>query len=78
MKLPEGLYDERFEHGYFEDADLWKRIEQLGLRLIRSSHVLAVHHEGTTNKYLGVLEKYMEINKKKFIEKWGSEPEWRG
>ena len=78
VKLPEVLYDERFEHGYYEDMDLWQRLRNLNLSLVRTGHILANHHQGTTNKHLGVLEKYMEINKKKYIEKWGELSKWTG
>lgn len=78
VKLPEGLYDPRYEHGYYEDTDLWYRFDQIGKPLPRSGHVLVHHGQGTTNKALGVLDKYMEANHKRFVEKWGKEPEWRG
>ncbi len=79
VKLPEGLYDERFEHGYYEDTDLWYRCDEIGIPLVRTGKVLVVHGQGTTNKHLGVLDKYMEINKKKFGEKWNTnEVRWRG
>jgi GT2 family glycosyltransferase len=78
VKLPEGLYDERYEHGYFEDMDLWYRCDELGIPLVRTGRVLVFHGQGTTNKTLGVLDKFMEINKQKFIDKWGKEGTWRG
>ena len=79
VKLPEGLYDERYEHGYYEDTDLWYRCDKLDIPLVRSGKVLVAHGQGTTNKYLGVLDKYMAENEKKFKEKWGvKEIKWRG
>lgn len=78
VRLSEGLYDERFVHGYYEDTDLWYRMDQLKLRLIRSGFVVMNHGQGTTNKYLGVLDKYMAENHDKFVAKWGEEPIWRG
>lgn len=78
VKLPEGLYDERYEHGYYEDTDLWKRLEQHNFVVARAGQVLITHGEGTTNKYLGVVDKYMEENRQKYIDKWNEEPTWRG
>lgn len=79
VRLEDGLYDERFEHGYYEDTDLWYRCDQLRIPLVRSGHVLVRHGQGTTNKFLGVFDKYMEENKQKFGEKWKTNKvRWRG
>lgn len=78
IKLPEGLFDQRYESGYFEDADLWKRCEPLGLKLLRTGDVLINHKEGTTQKALGTRDFYFEQNKQKYIEKWGEPPIWKG
>lgn len=78
VRLPEGLYDERFVHGYYEDADLWERLRRMDIPLVRSGKVQVFHGQGTTNKFLGVLDKYMEENRLRFIEKWGKENMWTG
>lgn len=78
IKLPEGLYDERYKQGYFEDTDLWRRCDQLEIKLIRSGWVLINHLEGTTQKALGNRDEIFEENKQRFIDKWGENPKWRG
>ncbi|WP_371364170.1 hypothetical protein SRRS_50070 [Sporomusa rhizae] len=70
-----GLFDEAFSPGNFEDDDYCLRIRKAGYRLVlcRDSFV---HHFGSVsfreqaNQYTSLLE----VNKRKFAQKWGLPP----
>lgn len=67
------FYDERFKVGYFEDDDLHRRMEQLGIKTKLIDYVV-VHHlngGGNTMKQLGEQENY-DKNKVIYDEKWSS------
>lgn len=63
--------DERFEKGYFEDDDLIKRLQNKNVTFIFQPNVIVQHLNGggLTMKQVGE-QKYFDINKKKFEEKW--------
>lgn len=67
-------YDERFEMGYFEDDDLIKRLQKEDVTIKKIDNFLLYHigGGGLTMKQIGE-EKYFELNKKKFEEKWNDE-----
>lgn len=67
-----GPMDEDFEMGYFEDDDYILRIREKGIPM-RSTPFVCVHHKdggGLTMKQVGE-QKYFDINKRRFEEKWG-------
>jgi len=61
-----GLFDEQYRFGMFEDADMWRRIQSAGLRLM-STRKCWVHHVG--NASWGRLYNHPEIydeNKRRY------------
>lgn len=66
------FYDERFRIGYWEDDDLIKRIEEMGIETQFIENVVFHHVNGggNTMKKMGEAEFYNE-NKGRFDEKWG-------
>ena len=72
-----GGLDERFTPGNFEDDDFCLRSQLAGYKTVIAPDVF-IHHYGSVsfkkngeNKYA----KRLEINKQKFIKKWGATPE---
>lgn len=67
------FYDERFEGGYWEDDDLHRRMEELGIssRLVDSVEVHHLHGGGNTMKQIGEQSHY-DDNLKRYDEKWSS------
>jgi GT2 family glycosyltransferase len=65
------FYDERYEGGYWEDDDLHRRMEQLGInsRLAESVLVSHLHGGGNTMKQLGEQYHY-DTNKEKYDQRW--------
>lgn len=67
-----GGYDERYTMGFWEDDDLIRRWDMVGIKY-KVSPFCTVYHQGgggLTMKQVGE-RKYFEENKKKFEEKWG-------
>jgi GT2 family glycosyltransferase len=67
-----GFYlDETFKMGYFEDDDLILRIKEQKISIIFEPSVVVDHLNGggLTMKQVGE-QKYFDINKQKFEEKW--------
>ena len=66
------FYDERFRIGYWEDDDLIKRLEEMGIETQYIEHVVFDHFGGggNTMKQMGEAHFYNE-NKGRFDEKWG-------
>ncbi len=72
-----GGLDERFSPGNYEDDDFCLRAQAAGFKTIVANDVF-IHHFGSKSFTADGIEKYQErllINKKIFIEKWGSAPE---
>jgi tetratricopeptide (TPR) repeat protein len=72
-----GGLDERFTPGNFEDDDFCLRSQIAGFKTVIASDIF-IHHYGSVsfkkngeNKYA----KRLEINKQKFVDKWGGTPE---
>ncbi len=64
-----GLLDEKFEMGYWEDRDYWKRMEREDYLLMKAG---TIRHVGNASSgKLDNLHEYFERNKQYFIEKWG-------
>lgn len=66
------FYDERFETGYWEDDDLIKRIQEMGIGTRNIESVVFDHigGGGNTMKQMGE-QHFYDLNKQKFEEKWG-------
>jgi O-antigen biosynthesis protein len=69
-----GGFDNRFKPAYYEDTDLCFSLREIGYKVIFQPKSVVMHYEGATSgtdTFTGV-KKYQEINKLKFVEKWGS------
>lgn len=72
-----GGLDERFTPGNFEDDDFCLRAQLAGYKTIIVKDVF-IHHFGSVSFTADGKEKYLkrlDINKQKFIDKWGADPE---
>lgn len=72
-----GGLDEIFSPGNFEDDDFCLRAQLAGFKTVIAKDVF-IHHYGSKSFKADGEQKYAErldINKKKFIEKWGATPE---
>ena len=67
------FYDERFEGGYWEDDDLHRRLEEMGVEsiYIESVAVLHLNGGGNTMKQIGEQE-HFDANKSRFEDKWSN------
>ena len=69
-----GLYDEGFEHGGYEDIDLFLRWKKAGKRLLMTPKVPYWHEEGATRfseQERGTQNNVEPKNRQYFKEKWG-------
>lgn len=64
-----GLFDERFFPGNFEDDDYSIRMRKLGYKLMLCKDTF-IYHYGSKSFYNTNYLKLLDINKKKFEEKW--------
>lgn len=66
-----GLYDERFEGGYFEDDDYIRRLEWADVPIKLATSVFVEHLDGggLTMKHIGEQE-HFDANQARFKEKW--------
>ncbi len=78
MLMPRELYDEAggfdgaWDPAYYEDVDLCLKIERLGKRTYYCHDALVVHIENGTSSDPGLrLNDVVEVNRDKFIERWG-------
>jgi GT2 family glycosyltransferase len=72
-----GGLDERYSPGNFEDDDFCLRVQMAGYKTVIATDVF-IHHYGSVSFKAEGDEKYakrIEINKQKFISKWGADPE---
>lgn len=72
-----GLLDERFSPGHYEDDDYCYRARAAGFRLMIAADVF-VHHHGSASFHLTEqqeLERLVALNKYKFMQKWGIDPQ---
>ncbi len=72
-----GGLDERFSPGNFEDDDFCLRAQLAGFKTVIANDVFIHHYGSKSFKANGVQEyqKRLNINRQKFIEKWGADPE---
>lgn len=66
-------FDERFVPFNFEDTDYWVRIEKAGLKLYKVP--LAIWHKEGDTIHKMEYERVGSENHKKFISKWGFDPQ---
>jgi O-antigen biosynthesis protein len=65
-------FDPKFEPGYYEDADLCFKIISLGLFIYYCPQSVVHHIENaTTSAFRDELEYVKELNRKKFLYRWG-------
>jgi GT2 family glycosyltransferase/glycosyltransferase involved in cell wall biosynthesis len=72
-----GGLDERFTPGNFEDDDFCLRAQLAGYKTVIAKDVF-IHHYGSKSFKADGAEAYrkrLEINRKKFVEKWGADPD---
>ncbi|MBK7104469.1 MAG: glycosyltransferase [Ignavibacteriae bacterium] len=72
-----GGLDERFSPGNFEDDDFCLRAQLAGYKTVIAKDVF-IHHYGSVSFKANGENNYSErlkINKQKFIDKWGADPE---
>lgn len=72
-----GGLDERFSPGNFEDDDFCLRAQLAGFKTVIAKDVF-IHHYGSKSFKANGLKEYqkrLDINKQKFVEKWGATPE---
>ncbi len=65
----------RYVPAYYEDTDLCFGLRKMGYKVLYNPDVCVVHHESVTagtDESQG-FRRYVEINRKKFIEKWADE-----
>jgi GT2 family glycosyltransferase/glycosyltransferase involved in cell wall biosynthesis len=69
-----GGFDVRFKPAYYEETDLCFSIRSLGYRVIYQPRSVVTHFEGITygKDISSGTNKNQEVNKAKFVEKWGS------
>jgi O-antigen biosynthesis protein len=68
-----GGFDERYAPIYYEDTDLCFEARERGLKVMYEPRANVVHLEGSTSgtDITKGLKRYQEINRRKFVEKWG-------
>jgi hypothetical protein len=68
------FYDPQFDVGYWEDDDLIKRLELLGIKIkkIETLEVEHLHGGGFSMKQMGE-QKFYDLNKERFEKKWANE-----
>ncbi|MCL6098899.1 MAG: glycosyltransferase [Bacteroidetes bacterium] len=72
-----GGLDERFSPGNYEDDDFCLRAQLAGFKTVIAKDVF-IHHYGSKSFKADGEKKYaerLEVNKKKFVEKWGTTPD---
>jgi GT2 family glycosyltransferase len=71
-----GLLDERFSPGHYEDDDYCYRSRQEGYRLMIAGDVLVHHHGSASFRKQGQedLDRLVETNYRKYMDKWGVDP----
>lgn len=74
-----GLLDEQFSPGHFEDDDYCYRAQLAGYKNMIVGDVFIYHHGSASfDKHdKEYIKKLIEINRQKFIDKWGVNPDLR-
>jgi GT2 family glycosyltransferase/glycosyltransferase involved in cell wall biosynthesis len=66
-----GGFDESFLLGYYEDADLCLRIQEMGLKVLYEPSAVVNHHEHASSSSPDTLNFLFKENHARFCEKWG-------
>lgn len=69
-----GLLDERFEHAYWEDDDFLIRLREAGIQTRQVTTVQVKHIGGLTTVKIPEHRTWLEVNERRFEEKWGWVP----
>jgi len=71
-----GLLDERFSPGHYEDDDYCYRARQAGYRLMIAGDSFVFHHGSASFQKEGseLMQRLIELNRQKFVDKWGVDP----
>jgi len=71
-----GLLDERFSPGHYEDDDYCLRSRNAGYRILIAGDTFVHHHGSASFRKQGqeLMDRLVETNYRKFIEKWGVDP----
>lgn len=72
-----GWFDEEFTPAYFEDNDMFRRIELAGGTAMRNIHAPFYHKGSVTQNWGGsqvVTSPMFDMNRMYYIEKWGGQP----
>jgi GT2 family glycosyltransferase len=69
-----GLLDERYEQAYWEDSDLLARLRQAGVETRQVASVRVDHVGGLTTLKLPEHRTWLELNARRYEEKWGELP----
>lgn len=70
--LKVGGFDEAtYERIYFEDADLGRQLQALGLRCVMAQGTYVWHHGGRSTAQVSQRRRLFEENERRFIAKWG-------
>jgi GT2 family glycosyltransferase len=72
-----GEFDERFDKGKYEDSDFVLRALKGGFRAGLSGAALIHHYGSRTVQAVPEMLKTEAANRKRFIEKWGREPDFK-
>ncbi len=71
-----GLLDEQFSPGHYEDDDYCMRARNMGYRLMIAGDVFIFHHGSASfvREEEGKIKQLIELNRHKFMGKWGIDP----
>jgi GT2 family glycosyltransferase len=72
-----GEFDERFEKGKYEDSDFVLRALAAGLGIGLSRAALIHHYGSRTVQAVPDMLRAEEENRRRFMEKWGREPDFK-
>jgi GT2 family glycosyltransferase/ADP-heptose:LPS heptosyltransferase/glycosyltransferase involved in cell wall biosynthesis/SAM-dependent methyltransferase len=74
MFLKLGGLDERYSPAYYEETDLCFGLRKFGFKVTYRPDAVVIHHESATaGTGPSSFKRYLEINRRKFVEKWKNE-----
>ena len=70
-----GGLDERYIPAYYEETDLCFGLRKIGYKVVYNPRAVVIHHESITagRDTKSGFKKYIEINRRKFVDKWKEE-----
>jgi len=72
-----GDFDERYDKGKYEDSDFVLRAREAGFTVGLSGAALIHHYGGRTVRAVQGMEAIESENRKRFLDKWGREPDFK-